>query len=154
MNTKRIDFGTIEEIWRKDLWPSRTTPIETHSAMTWPFEGYPEEYDMNIFNYTPTYWGSYIDNILVGVNSGHRTSDSHYRSRGLWVHPNYRKLGIAQSLLTMTCYEAIHQGCEIIWTMPRKTALPAYTKNGYITVGDFFSTDTFEANIYAYKRLK
>lgn len=148
---KRITFEEIEPVWRLHLWPGRVSPIETHSAMTWPFEGDPEEYDMNIFNYTPTFWGKYVDGVLVGVNSGHRTSDSHYRSRGLWVHPEYRKLGIAQALLTMTCYEAMHYGCDMIWSLPRKTALPTYTKNGFITVGGFIETETADANIYVKK---
>ena len=50
MRIERLDFKTIEDVWKTKLWTNRTSPIETHSAMTWPFEGNPEPIDMNIFN--------------------------------------------------------------------------------------------------------
>ena len=116
--------------------------------MTWPFEGDPEPIDMNIFTYDPTFLGAYIDDKLVGVNSGHRTSDDHYRSRGIWVESSYRKRGVSQMLFLMTAHQAKVEGCEMLWSIPRKTALPAYTKFGFKTVGDYMSTETSEANIY------
>ena len=46
---------------------------------------------------------------------------------------------------------AIDCGCEMLWSIPRKTALSAYTKFGFETVGDFFKTETSDANIYVRK---
>ena len=148
MRIERLDFNTIKNIWERDLWPNRSSAIETHSAMTWPFDGDPEPIDMNIFTYEPTFLGAYIDNKLVGVNSGHRTSDAQYRSRGVWVDPNYRKRGVSQMLFLMTAHQAKVEGCEILWSIPKKTALPAYTKFGFETVGDYITTETSVANIY------
>ena len=148
MKLIRLSFDQILDIWQKKLWPNRTSAIETHSAMTWPYEGAPEEYDMNVFKYPATFWGLFIDEKLVGVNSGHKTSDTQYRSRGIWVDPDYRKQGIAQNLFNMTKHQAILEKCEMIWSIPRKTALPAYTKFGFETVGDYIVTETSEANIY------
>ena len=144
MRIERLDFDTIKNIWGKELWPNRSSAIESHSAMTWPFEGNPEPIDMNIF----TFLGAYIDNSLVGVNSGHRTSEDQYRSRGVWVDPNYRKRGVSQMLFLMTAHQAKVEGCDMLWSIPRKTALPAYTKFGFETVGGFIATETSEANIY------
>ena len=148
MHTKRLDFNTVKEIWLEHLWPNRTSAIESHSAMTWPFEGNPESIDMNIFTYPPTFFGTYIDNKLVGVNSGHKTNDLQYRSRGIWVDPNYRKKGVSQMLFLMTAHQAKIEGCEMLWSIPRKTALPAYAKFGFETVGGYIATETSEANIY------
>ena len=148
MKLIRLSFDQILDIWQKKLWPNRTSAIETHSAMTWPYEGAPEEYDMNVFKYPATFWGLFIDEKLVGVNSGHKTSDTQYRSRGIWVDPDYRKQGIAQNLFNMSKHQAILEKCEMIWSIPRKTALPAYTKFGFETVGDYIVTETSEANIY------
>jgi GNAT superfamily N-acetyltransferase len=148
MKLIRLSFDQILDIWQKKLWPNRTSAIETHSAMTWPYEGAPEEYDMNVFKYPATFWGLFIDEKLVGVNSGHKTSNIQYRSRGIWVDPDYRKQGIAQNLFNMTKHQAILEKCEMIWSIPRKTALPAYTKFGFETVGDYIVTETSEANIY------
>lgn len=148
MKIIRLSFEQITNVWQNHLWPDRESPIESHSAMTWPFEGNPQEYDMNVFNYPATFWGVYIDNKLVGVNSGHKTTDTQYRSRGIWVHPEYRKQGVAQNLFNMTKHQAVLEKADMIWSLPRKTALPAYTKFGFQTVGDFIKTETSDANIY------
>ena len=148
MKIIRLSFEQISSVWQNHLWPDRESPIESHSAMTWPFEGNPEQYDMNVFNYPATFWGVYIDNKLVGVNSGHKTTDTQYRSRGIWVHPEYRKQGVAQNLFNMTKHQAVLEKADMIWSLPRKTALPAYTKFGFQTVGDFIKTETSDANIY------
>ena len=151
MKIERLTFEQITSVWQNHLWPDRESPIESHSAMTWPFEGNPEQYDMNVFNYPATFWGVYIDNKLVGVNSGHKTTDTQYRSRGIWVDPEYRKQGVAQNLFNMTEHRAILEKCNMIWSLPRKTALAAYTKFGFETVGDFIKTETSDANIYVKK---
>ncbi len=146
-----IDFETIEPIWREKLWPGRTSAIETHSAMTWPYGNKSAEYDMRVFEYPATFFAIYDDKKLIGVNSGHKTTNKLYRSRGLWVDPDYRKQGIAQLLFGSTETQARLEGCDAVWSIPRKTALPAYQRFGFETVGDFFGTETSEANIYVIK---
>ena len=153
MLTRKISFDTILPIWKNELWPDRTSAIETHSAMTWPFEGAPDPIDMNIFDYKPTFWGVYIDDKLVGVNSGHRTDHTQYRSRGIWVDPDYRGRVIAQMLFSMTEHQALVEGCLLLWSIPRKTALSSYTKFGFETVGGYIETETADANIYVKKFL-
>ena len=148
MITKRIDFDTISNVWETELWPDRSSPIETHSAMTWPFEGNPQDIDMNIFTYEPTFWGIYMGDTLVGVNSGHKTSETQYRSRGIWVHPKFRKKGFAQKLFIVTANQGLEEGCEMIWSIPRKTALKSYTNFGFETVGGYIKTETSDSNIY------
>jgi len=153
MKILRTDFDTVLPIWENKLWAGRHSAIEPMSAMTWPFEGDPQPINMSIFEFEPMFWAVHIDDNIVGVNSGHRTSDSQYRSRGIWVDPAYRKHGVAQMLFTMTQHQAIIEQCEMLWSIPRKTALPAYTKFGFNTVGDYFGTETADANIYVSKRL-
>ena len=89
-----------------------------------------------------------IDNKIVGVNSGHKTTSNHYRSRGIWVDESYRRKGISQALFNATKDQAQKEGCTMLWSIPRKIALPAYTKFGFETVGDFLKTETSESNIY------
>jgi GNAT superfamily N-acetyltransferase len=152
MLTKRITFEEILPIWETKLWSDRESAIETHSAMVWLFSGElvaRNPYDMSIFNYDAHFWGTFIDGNLVGVNSGHLTTNTEYRSRGIWVNPSFRGQGIAQQLLQMTKHCAVMAGAKMIWTMPRKTALSAYERFGFKTVGDFFKTETAESNIYA-----
>jgi len=148
MDIERLQFEQISDIWSEHLWPNRQSPIETHSAMTWPFDGNPLEYDMDIFKFPASYFGIVLGEKIIAVNSGHRTRNNLYRSRGIWIDPVYRRQGLSQILFNCIKEQAINEGCEMIWSIPRKTALPAYTKFGFETVGDFFKTETSEANIY------
>lgn len=148
------DFDTVETVWRERLWPNRTSAIETHSVMTWPYDGNLLEYDMNIFDYPASFFAVWDDEKLIGVNSGHKTTDTLYRSRGLWVDPDYRKQGIAQILFGATETAARSENCSAIWSIPRKTALSAYQRYGFETVGGFFGTETSDANIYVIKYLR
>ena len=149
MLIKRITFKEILPIWTKELWPHRQSPIETHSAMVWPFSNNKDCHNSSIFNYDAHYWGAYNNGGLIGVNSGHLTNNTEYRSRGLWVCNTMRGEGIAQQLLQMTKHSAVMAGAEMVWTMPRKTALIAYERFGFVPIGNFFSTETSESNIYA-----
>ena len=154
METTNITFETICHVWQKHLWQNRVSPIETHSAMTWPFDGNPIEYDMDIFNYKPAFFAIFQRQEIVGVNSGHRTKDNIYRSRGIWVHPDHRKKGVSKMLFDATEKQARNEGCNMIWSIPRKSALPAYTKFGFETVGDYFDEGMeFGPNIYVTKEL-
>ena len=153
MNARKISFDQILPIWQNELWPDRQSAIETHSAMTWPYSWPEQEIDMEIFNYDATFFGVFSKQKLIGVNSGHKSSEVEYRSRGIWVDPAFRKTGVSQVLFDITAEQALNEGCEMIWSIPRKTALKAYTKFGFMTVGDFFNTETSDANIYVLKRL-
>lgn len=154
MNGFKVQFEDIRAVWETKLWPHRESAIEPMSVMTWPFEGDPDEYDMSILDkYTPTFFGVEKHRKLIGVNSGHRTSDMHYRSRGIWVDPKYRKSGVAQYLFNVTELQAKKENCEMIWSLPRETALSSYTRFGFETVGGFIETETSESNIYVRKIL-
>jgi len=153
MKADKISFEQILRIWQNELWPDRESPIETHSAMTWPYSWPDKEIDMSIFDYDATFFGVFSKQKLIGVNSGHRSSEVEYRSRGIWVDPAFRKTGVSQLLFDMTAEQAMTEGCEMIWSIPRKTALKAYTKFGFQTVGDYFGTETSDANIYVIKRI-
>lgn len=153
MNATQISFEQIVRVWQNELWPDRESPIETHSAMTWPFSWPEKEFDMSIFDYDATFFGVFSKQKLIGVNSGHRSSEVEYRSRGIWVDPSFRKTGVSQLLFDMTQDQAMSEGCDMMWSIPRKTALPAYTKFGFMTVGDYFETETSDANIYVIKRI-
>lgn len=108
---------------------------------------------MEIYNYPATYWGIYHDSKIIAVNSGHMTAENHYRSRGLWVNEKFRKRGLAQVLLDAASLQAKKEGCSLIWSIPRKTALSSYKANGFTEQGNFFKTETSDANIYAIKLL-
>ena len=65
----------------------------------------------------------------------------------------YRRQGVSQTLFNLTEDQALTEGCGMIWSMPRKTALIPYTKFGFETVGGFIETETSDSNIYVRKVL-
>ena len=89
--------------------------------------------------YTPTFFGVFDQGKLVGVNSGHKTKDDEYRSRGLWVDPICRGKKIAKILLQACINKSIDEGCSIVWTLPRQTSMPAYKSVGFEKESDWFN---------------
>jgi GNAT superfamily N-acetyltransferase len=109
---------------------------------------------MRILSYPAYFFGVYDNDTLIAVNSGYLTTDTEFRSRGLWVDTAYRGMGIAQQLLLTTIQQAQLSGASMIWSIPRLTAVPAYERAGFITVGEPISEQVeFGPNIYCVKEL-
>ncbi len=145
---KEIDFKTIKEIWEQNLWPGRKniTPLSNLRYKDIP----------NILisrQYTSKFFAYYIDNEIVGVNSGHPSSRIHYRSRGLWVDPEHRKQGIGTNLLIYTVEQAKKENKLFCWSLPKKQSLGAYLSAGFEQTSDFFETETNKLNCYVIKEL-
>ena len=148
----RCEFSDVFGTWRNLLWPDRESAIESHSVMTWPGSDQPE-YDMSVFEYDATFWCARSGSDIIAVNSGHRTSQTDYRTRGIWVDPKHRLCDISQTLFALVTAQAVSEHCDRLWSLPRQSAIRAYTKAGFVTVGDYIQTETSDANIYAEKLL-
>jgi len=143
MKFEKITFEEILPIWQNELWPEtvRSSPIESTSAMCLFGRWVPDDveefrleepfYDLENMKFTPTFWGCFVDDQLVGVNSGHMCLDKQYRSRGLWVNPNYRRSGIAQKLLIKTATQGYLEGADLCWSYPRYESRHAYANVGF-----------------------
>ena len=146
----KIDFETILQIWKDELWPGRVSAIETHSAMLHLYK----EYDMGNFLLPSWYHGYIVDEELVGVNSGHMCTDGSARSRGLWVCPKNRKNGYGKQLLEATITEARVQDANSVWSYSRKTSWTTYQSAGFVLTSEWEKSETSEANAYCYIRLE
>lgn len=151
-NTATVNFDSILPIWKEKLWPGRKDAIRPMSDIV-----YGGGHDSTIYkNFKPTFFVVFnLSNEIIGVNSGHRSSIDLYRSRGLWVDPQYRRMGISGILFNELHMQAIKENCKAIWSIPRKEALPAYKKYGFVQTSDFFDRGMeFGPNCYAYKEIK
>tara|TARA_S200002703_G_C3733554_1_gene225492 strand:+ start:126 stop:599 length:474 start_codon:yes stop_codon:yes gene_type:complete len=155
---KQIKYGNAYPLW-KMLWPGRDD-IKPMSSMTDL-----HDWDMNIYEkYEPIFFGIYTDdtNELVAVNSCHPTSETRMRSRGLYVKSEYTGNGLAQGLLQHTIDYSRNEGYEVLWSIPRLTALKSYTSVGFIETGDRWSGEAWKSdgvpqtqtNAYAEIKLK
>jgi GNAT superfamily N-acetyltransferase len=145
---KEISFSEIFHVWNTYLWPNRNSPIESNSAMV--FLG---GFEMGNMTTTPTFFGYFVNHQLVGVNSGHRCIDNGYRSRGVYVFPEYRKRQIGKQLLEATINQGRKEQCNFVWSFPRKTSWNTYKSAGFSLVGDWEKSETSEANAYCIIKL-
>lgn len=143
-----IDFAKILNFWQVYLWPNRST-ITPMSTMRYMDDPYKEIEKI----YKPTFYGYFIDDKLVGVNSGHASSRIHYRSRGLYVLPEHRGKHIGVELLKYSLRLAENEEKKYCWSLPRKSALKTYLNAGFEQTSDFFETETSEFNCYVIKKL-
>jgi GNAT superfamily N-acetyltransferase len=81
--------------------------------------------------YRAIYFGQFVGNQLVGVNSGHLTSRTDFRSRGLCVLPESRGQGFGASLLEAVIRHGRENGATRIWSYPRESARAVYEKKGF-----------------------
>lgn len=139
-----ITFEEILPIWRNHLWPDRTSPIESNSAMC-----YKDGYDMFNMNTIPTFFAYKINNEIAGVNSGHMCKDNHYRSRGLFVFEKFRGLGIGTKLLTATIEQGRKENAHMCWSYPRDTSWKTYSSAEFLLDGEFSISETGN-NAYCY----
>jgi GNAT superfamily N-acetyltransferase len=110
-------------------------------------------YDVQVYSLAPaTFWAAFVDECPIGVNSGHPTSQTEFRCRGLYVHKALRKNGIGAKLLRHGASYAQKCGYKRIWSAPRKSALEIYKRCGFkIVSGELGEGDGFEfgPNFYA-----
>lgn len=80
----------------------------------------------------PIYIAYFVDDDIVGVESGYKTNIDYYRIRGLWVDKSYRNKKIATELVKWFENKSKE---KYIWTIPRQTSLEFYLKLGFKITG-------------------
>lgn len=134
---KKISYDEILDVWTNHLWSHRTSKIESISAML-----FLKGYDLNNYNYIPTFFGYYHNNKLSGVNSGHKCFDGTYRSRGLFVFKEFRHLGIGKQLLIETINQGKSEKANLVWSFPRKESWNTYESAGFTLAGEWQLSET------------
>lgn len=148
MRIEQITFPEIEDVWKKELWPTRTDPIRHMSSMI--FKG---GYDLSVYSkYSPSFWGAKNGDQLVAVLSGHGCG-ANYRSRGLWVKQSYRRMGLATQLMSALFTQAHEEKFHSVWTFPRFSSLSFYQSLGFSQKSEWVQSSTGQLNCYALKRL-
>jgi GNAT superfamily N-acetyltransferase len=107
--------------------------------------------DLQNMKYNPTFFGYYINDKLTGVNSGHMTMDNKYRSRGLYVFPEYRGKGIGIELLLAAIKQGKNEDAKLCWSFPRQESVNTYLSVGFTLSSDFATSET-GTNAYCFKK--
>ena len=133
----KTTFDNILPIWHEYLWPHRQSKIESHSAML--LDG---TFDLKNFDNVASYFVYMIEDQIVGCNSGHLCCDGTYRSRGLYVHKDYRNKGIGKQLLIATIEQGKLESEKFVWSQPRITSWSVYQSAGFELISDWVQTET------------
>lgn len=150
MILREISFDEILPIWKYYLWPERTTTIQPMSSML--FLG---ETDIKIYDkYKARFCAVEHQGQIIGVNSCHQSGPDHMRSRGIYVDPKFRRHGVSKLLFDFVKKYAAESECELIWSLPRLSALPAYLGNGFEICGEVINYGVeYGPNVYVALRL-
>ena len=135
---EQVTWAEIFPLWHNELWPERPK-IRSYTTMI-----NNEDIDMSIktkaqgnFGFYPgVFFGIKTTDTgqVIACNSGHQCSNTLFRSRGLFVYPEFTGRGMAHSLLAYTAKFAQDNGFEKIWSLPTEKALPIYNQVGYETM--------------------
>ena len=137
---EKSTFEEVRDFWEEGLWPNRKTAIEPLNAIVYNryiLENYGNvciSKDWTIFDWSePTFFVMKEEETKksVGVNSGFKTDDRTYRSRGIYVLPEHRGNRLSRILLENTIKQAKEEGCDLIWSLPRASAMIAYEGVGF-----------------------
>jgi GNAT superfamily N-acetyltransferase len=125
---RELNFEQVLPVWRDHLWPQRDSEIKPVSSVTPNFD-----IDMKIYEFSDTvrFWGLFYGETIVAANSCFKSKQDECRSRGLWVHEDWRRRRLSQVLLQLVYQYAIENECTRVWSLPRQSALPAYECFGF-----------------------
>ena len=146
IHIKKITYDDILPMWTKYMPNMSLEPtsamscflIHVKNEKTYKFE-FIDHYDLENQKFTPTFWGAFDNDKLVGCNSGHMTMDQLYRSRGLFVQEEYRKMAIGKKLLLKTVSQAYHEKAIAVWSYPKHSAWLTYVRAEFQRTGNEFN---------------
>lgn len=134
---EQVEYDVVYNVWINNLWPDRKSPIEKHSAMLMG-----DQYDLKNYEYEPTFFIVKDNGTIVGCNSGHKCCDDTYRSRGLYVFPDYRKKGYGKKLLLATINQGRKENSDAVWSYPRYESWSTYKSAGFELISEWREGET------------
>ena len=155
---EEISFEEIKEIWERELWPNKKNGVAKANEWTWYWLQTELGKDKQMAkDAEPTFAGIRSNKKIVAVNSCYYSNSKgvfdYWRSRGLWVHPDFRRQKYSTVILTWCLEHAKLKGGHWMWTVPRQSAMPAYQNVGFIQQSDWFDDGQFGPNCIASKYL-
>ena len=102
---EEISFKEIKEIWERELWPNKKNGVAKANEWTWHWLQTELGKDKQMAkDAEPTFAGIRSNKKLVAVNSCYYSNSKgvfdYWRSRGLWVHPDFRRQKYSTVILT------------------------------------------------------
>ncbi len=148
MNIQIVDFKIIYPIWKNKLWQGRISKIEESNPID-----YLGNYNPEILKNKAICLAGYIDKEIIGVNTLLPTSETHCRSRGLYINEEQKLKGYGRKLMYETLNHAKKLKFKYIWSLPRKSSLQFYLKFGFKQTSNFIEEYEFGPNCFILKKI-
>lgn len=152
-----VSFELILKYWERYLWSKyvekgyRINRVNTTTQENYCYKALEYLNQEQIESLIkPTYIAYFYDSEIVGVESGYKTNINYYRLRGLWVHENFRREGVATKMIDYLTEKSKE---KYLWTIPREYALPFYKSYGFDITGRSAKT-TYGQNYFAVKEIR
>ena len=129
-------FSEVVVYWCRYLWPNRDSEIEDVSYIN--SSG---NIDLSMQPKDKIYLIAKKNDAskeVIGVISGHSSSQNEYRVRGVWVSEDWRKQGIGSDLLKQLILRIPKKKYSHIWVMPRQRVMPFYADNNFSVEKEIF----------------
>ena len=151
---EQISFDEIQIIWEEYLWPDKKNGVAKANEWTWKWHKPELEKDKQMAKEVEPIFVCIKSGLeIVAVNScylsGKEGLFNYWRSRGLWVHPDFRGHKYSSVLLIWCLEYAKKQGGTYMWTVPRKSAFPAYKSVGFVKYSSWFDDGQYGPNCIA-----
>ena len=76
-----------------------------------------------------------------------------YRLRGMATHPNYRRQGLASSMILQAMSDIQNLGCDLLWCKARLVAIDFYKSLDFIKLGPIYEIEGIGPHYTMYKYL-
>lgn len=76
-----------------------------------------------------------------------------YRLRGMATHPNYRRQGLASSMMLQAMTDIQNLGCDLLWCKARLVAIDFYESLDFIKLGPIYEIEGIGLHYTMYKYL-
>ena len=151
---EEISFEEIAEVWAAELWPDKKNGVAKANEWTWYWLQKELGKDKRMArDAIPTFVGIKSGKKLVTVNSCYYSNSkgmfNYWRSRGLWVHPDFRGQKYSSVILTWCLEHAKANNGHWMWSVPRKSAMAAYKSVGFVIQSDWFDDGQYGPNCIA-----
>ena len=76
-----------------------------------------------------------------------------YRLRGMATHPNFRRQGMARTMMLQAMADIQKLGCDLLWCKARLVAIDFYESLGFIKTGPIYEIEGIGPHYNMYKHL-
>jgi ribosomal protein S18 acetylase RimI-like enzyme len=136
LGIEEVRFADVLPAWRKWLWPNGPAFNKRGEAKTKisPVSVYTlnggKDFSIRA-KATPRFFATIVEDVVIATSSGFFSEENVFRMRGIWVHPDFRRKGLARIHIENLCALGDSLGAVKIWGITRQASFEFYRRVGF-----------------------